>query len=363
MKDLINDCIKSRKKRKMSNSQYTLNHSDKKLLNLHPRFKNFKLEKELLSLKYFDSCKLTKILNDINKEEQINFLREYKDFLNSKIYKYDELKSKIIKDNLNQPHISNLLKYVKEKENYKKIKFIKNPKYYRVTHNINPLKIKSILENQHCSTTTIKSLARDYKISYSAMYNIITNVLDIHFKGIVNLNSRRNTLKNKEIQRLYFIRKYLNEEENAKILYLDESSFNNYKRKTRKWACKANSCIFTDNGRIKSVNLMICMSDERIEHYFINKTTNNCDSFIMFMKKLIVKLEKINQLSISGENKKFIVVLDNCKIHKAKSLINWIKNKNVNLLYLPPYRPEINSSEYLFRRLKKEFYRRIFNNA
>ncbi len=53
------------------------------------------------------------------------------------------------------------------------------------------------------------------------------------------------------------------------------------------------------------------------------------------------------------------MILDNGAFHKAKSLII---PDNIALLFLPPYSPELNPAEKIWRHIKRKFTNRIFKS-
>ncbi len=54
-----------------------------------------------------------------------------------------------------------------------------------------------------------------------------------------------------------------------------------------------------------------------------------------------------------------IIVLDNGAFHKAKSLKI---PKNIALVFLPPYSPELNPAERMWKLIKADFTGRLFSN-
>ena len=54
-----------------------------------------------------------------------------------------------------------------------------------------------------------------------------------------------------------------------------------------------------------------------------------------------------------------IVVLDNGAFHKAKSLSI---PKNIGLIFLPPYSPELNPAEKIWFTIKRDFEDRLFES-
>jgi transposase len=53
------------------------------------------------------------------------------------------------------------------------------------------------------------------------------------------------------------------------------------------------------------------------------------------------------------------MVLDNGRFHKAKRLII---PKNIVLVFLPPYSPELNPAEKMWAKYKREFSNKFYNS-
>lgn len=53
-----------------------------------------------------------------------------------------------------------------------------------------------------------------------------------------------------------------------------------------------------------------------------------------------------------------VAVLDNAKIHKAQIIMDYCLQNKIVLVYLPPYSPQLNPIEDLWRLLKKELANR-----
>jgi putative transposase len=78
--------------------------------------------------------------------------------------------------------------------------------------------------------------------------------------------------------------------------------------------------------------------------YDIRKRKNT-ESFLEHLKHLR-KIEK---------KKWIILILDNASIHKTKRVKDYCKKNNIRLVYLPPYSPELNYIEKVWKMIKKEF--------
>jgi transposase len=68
----------------------------------------------------------------------------------------------------------------------------------------------------------------------------------------------------------------------------------------------------------------------------------DAESFMVFLKNL---------LKYRGRGKKALVILDNARYHHAEELSEWLeKHRNkIELLFLPPYSPELNPIERVWK--------------
>jgi transposase len=67
----------------------------------------------------------------------------------------------------------------------------------------------------------------------------------------------------------------------------------------------------------------------------------------------------LNEFSMERPHEFKIVVLDNGAFHKAKSLSI---PKNIGLIFLPPYSPELNPAEKIWFTIKRDFENRLFES-
>jgi transposase len=94
----------------------------------------------------------------------------------------------------------------------------------------------------------------------------------------------------------------------------------------------------------KFLNVVGLMS--RKNHLFsqVLESTFNTDKIIDFMNSFAEQI-----------NKKTVVILDNSPIHKSNKFMAKIqewKEKDLLIFFLPPYSPELNLFEILWRRIK-----------
>ena len=97
----------------------------------------------------------------------------------------------------------------------------------------------------------------------------------------------------------------------------------------------------------KYQNVVGLMSRKSKLFFEVLETTFNSERIIYFMDKFVEQTVK-----------KTIVILDNSPIHKSKKftakLEEW-KEKDVWIYFLPPYSPELNLIEILWRRIKYQW--------
>ena len=74
-----------------------------------------------------------------------------------------------------------------------------------------------------------------------------------------------------------------------------------------------------------------------------------------FLNELYFELKK-------DENKKFVIILDNLRVHKTKNIISYCIEKKINLVFNVPYQSVFNSIELCFRAIKRNTYLKIYKN-
>ena len=73
----------------------------------------------------------------------------------------------------------------------------------------------------------------------------------------------------------------------------------------------------------------------------------NTDSFQYFL----------DEFSIQNPNELKVIVLDNGAFHKAKRLV---VPKNIILIFLPPFSPELNPAEKMWAKFKRAFTNKLY---
>ena len=162
----------------------------------------------------------------------------------------------------------------------------------------------------------------------------------------LSLRSKRNQtdfeLKQEQVDRL----KELEDSGYIDLYFGDESHFGLTPNVPYAWQTKA-SPILLPAAKGKFLNVVGLVNRKNDLFFEVNESTFNADSIITFMDRFACQIVK-----------KTIVILDNSPIHKSKKFMAKIrewKENDLLIFFLPPYSPELNLIEILWRRIKYQW--------
>lgn len=130
------------------------------------------------------------------------------------------------------------------------------------------------------------------------------------------------------------------------LYFGDESHFGLTPVVPYAWQNKENP-ILLPATKGKYQNVVGLMSRKNDLFFEVHETTFNSDKAIMFIDQFVTRIVK-----------KTIVVLDNSPIHKSKKFLAKIeqwKEQDLWIYFLPPYSPELNLIEILWKRIKYQW--------
>ncbi len=137
-----------------------------------------------------------------------------------------------------------------------------------------------------------------------------------------------------------------------RILFVDESMIRDYQAIHQTWFERGKQRIVKTFGKHRGVKLVGYLNYETGEVYCEEHDSYDAEVFLRFLE---------NVMSKNGEGKT-IIILDNAKIHHAKLLQPFLKENEdrLELVYLPPYSPDLNLIEGLWKWLKEKIIYNVF---
>jgi len=133
-------------------------------------------------------------------------------------------------------------------------------------------------------------------------------------------------------------------EDNAIIMWGDETGLENTEYKDRGFSPKGVTPIVKLNAKKSRINIISAISNFGVMRFMIYKDKMNAQVLISFLKRLI------------KDSKQMVyIILDNLRVHHAKIVKQWTSENSdkIRIFYLPPYSPELNPDEYLNGDLKR----------
>lgn len=127
----------------------------------------------------------------------------------------------------------------------------------------------------------------------------------------------------------------------------DESRFGLFTRNDRALTAKGVKPIYTYQNIFKSTYIFGAFSPYNGDSLVMELPYCNGDNFQIFL----------NEISKKNQKEYKVVILDNGAFHKGKSLII---PKNITLVFLPPYSPELKPSELVWLNMKRKTTSKIY---
>ena len=99
-----------------------------------------------------------------------------------------------------------------------------------------------------------------------------------------------------------------------------------------------------------SMSLLSAISSDGSSFTSANSSTVNSSVFLAYIKSLLEYYSK----RVIRDNSEVLLIMDNCPYQTARSTREKLRKWRVNVLYLPPYWPELAPVELMFRSLKSK---------
>lgn len=141
-------------------------------------------------------------------------------------------------------------------------------------------------------------------------------------------------------------------EEIDHLLFQDESMIRDYQALQHTWFLKGKQRIIPTYGKHQGVKLIGTLDYETGRILCVEEERYDAEAFLRFLHHVVEQYP-------TG---KIVMVLDNARIHHAKRIqpfLSALKNR-LTLVFLPPYSPELNLIEGLWKWLKSAIIMNVF---
>ena len=137
-----------------------------------------------------------------------------------------------------------------------------------------------------------------------------------------------------------------------RILFQDESMIRDYQAIHRTWFPKGRQRVVPTYGKHQGVKLIGVLDYESGEVFCIHATKYDAEVFLFFLQQVLKKYPE----------QKILMILDNAKIHHAKLIQPFLQEHRnaLELVFLPPYSPNLNPIEPLWGWLKRTCIYNVF---
>ncbi|MDR7237739.1 putative transposase [Neobacillus drentensis] len=135
-------------------------------------------------------------------------------------------------------------------------------------------------------------------------------------------------------------------------MFEDESLIRDYQAIASTWFPKGQQKIIPTYGKHHGAKLLATVDYESGEIYWEEHEKYDAQVFLTFLENIVVKYPK----------GKTVMVLDKARIHHAKLIQPFLQeySDQLELVFLPPYSPQLNIVEGLWGWLKKSVIYNVF---
>ncbi len=139
----------------------------------------------------------------------------------------------------------------------------------------------------------------------------------------------------------------------ATIYFGDEAGMRSDHHSGTTWAPVGETPVVEATGRRFSVNMLSAVSAKGEFRFMLHDGTVDAQVFIEFLKRLMV-----------GAKNPVYLIVDGHPIHKAKAVRTFVEEQNgmLKLFYLPPYSPQLNPDEQVWKNVKTRVAKQVPQN-
>lgn len=135
-------------------------------------------------------------------------------------------------------------------------------------------------------------------------------------------------------------------------MFEDESMIRDYQAIQHTWFAKGKQRIIKTTGKHRGVKLLATLDYATGRIVWQEDEQYTAETFLTFLRKVVD----------AYPTGKIVLILDNARIHHAKLLEPFLieMKGRLNLVFLPPYSPELNIVEGLWKWLKADVINNVF---
>lgn len=135
---------------------------------------------------------------------------------------------------------------------------------------------------------------------------------------------------------------------NSNLIFLDETGFNEHTQRKYGYSPRNSKAYITVPANRNTNKSLICaVSVSGVVGYEIRTGAYTSESFINVLRSQI--------LQHFQQHPNNILIMDNARIHKTESVLQFLRENNILYKYLVPYSPELNPIEEFFSMFKSRF--------
>jgi len=133
--------------------------------------------------------------------------------------------------------------------------------------------------------------------------------------------------------------------EGAAIFFADEASVRTNYHAGTTWAPVGKTPVVAGSGRTRSISMVSAVSPRGELHFQVYESGIRQEEFIEFCKMLIADV-----------GRPVFLIVDNSQVHRAKILKAYAEESNgmLTLFFLPPYSPDLNPDEWVWKNVKHD---------
>lgn len=136
----------------------------------------------------------------------------------------------------------------------------------------------------------------------------------------------------------------------AEIFFLDEAGIKSDLKMGKTWGMRGKTPIVKTSGQRQQINAISAVNPSGKFWFALYDSKFNAEFFIAFLKNFI-----------KYRRKPLIVILDKHPAHTAKSVAAFVASTQgkLQIIFLPPYAPDLNPDEFVWKHLKDNGIRKL----